>query len=130
MKIFIEGYNYNVSLVKKYLYDIDELDVERDLLSMNYIGYFFNNEINDCVFILPKVLIDNEDKVFGKYAPEDIVDLDNQKLLSDDEYRFICEFAVLVYRTINVFKNNKKDTSIVKFNRSIFSFIFLKISET
>lgn len=113
MKIFIEGYNYNVSLVKKYLYDIDELDVERDLLSMNYIGYFFNNEINDCVFILPKVLIDNEDKVFGKYAPEDIVDLDNQKLLSDDEYRFICEFAVLVYRTINVFKNNKKDTSIV-----------------
>ena len=113
MKIFIEEYNYATSLVKMYLHDIDEIDVEKDFVSMNCIGYYFNNEINDCVFILPKVLIDENNKVFGKYSPEDIVDLDKQNVLSDDEHRFICELAVLIYRTINVFKNNRKDTSIV-----------------
>jgi hypothetical protein len=70
--------------------------------------------VNDCVFILPKVLIDGNNKVFGKYAPEDIVDIDKQDWLTDEEYRFLYEFAVWIYRAIAVFKNSQKDTSIIR----------------
>ena len=116
MKILIEEYRYDASLVRKYLHDIDELDVVEGFVSVSYVGYYYNNssEVNDCVFILPKVLIDERGKVFGKYTPESIIDLDKQKLLTDDEHKFIYEFAVWIYRAIAVFKNSQKDTSIVR----------------
>ena len=116
MKILIEEYRYVASLVRKYLHDIDELDVVEGFVSVSYVGYYYNNslEVNDCVFILPKVLIDDQGKVFGKYTPESIIDLDKQKLLTDDEHKFIYEFAVWIYRAIAVFKNSQKDTSIVR----------------
>ena len=116
MKILIEEYRYDASLVRKYLHDIDELDVVEGFVSVSYVGYYYNNspEVNDCVFILPKVLIDEQGKVFGKYTPESIIDLDKQKLLTDDEHKFIYEFSVWIYRAIAVFKNSQKDTSIVR----------------
>ena len=116
MKILIEEYRYDASLVRKYLHDIDELDVVEGFVSVSYVGYYYNNssEVNDCVFILPKVLIDEQGKVFGKYTPESIIDLDKQKLLTDDEHKFIYEFAVWIYRAIAVFKNSQKETSIVR----------------
>ena len=116
MKILIEEYRYNASLVRKYLHDIDELDVVEGLISVSYVGYYYNNshDVNDCVFILPKVLIDGNNKVFGKYTPEEIIDLDKSDKLTKDERNFIYEFAVWIYRAITVFKNSQKDTSIVR----------------
>ena len=115
MKILIEEFRYDASLVRKYLHDIDELDVVEGLVSVSYVGYYYNNspEVNDCVFILPKVLIDGNNKVFGKYNPEKIIDIDMANL-TDDERKFIYEFAVWIYRAIAVFKNSQKDTSIVR----------------
>ena len=116
MKILIEEYRYNASIVRKYLHDIDELDVVEGLISVSYVGYYYNNshDVNDCVFILPKVLIDGNNKVFGKYTPEEIIDLDKSDKLTKDERNFIYEFAVWIYRAIAVFKNSQKDTSIVR----------------
>lgn len=116
MKVLIEEYRYDVSLVRKYLHDIDELDVVEGLISVSYVGYYYNNshDVNDCVFILPKVLIDGNNKVFGKYTPEEIIDLDKSDKLTKDERNFIYEFAVWIYRAIAVFKNSQKDTSIVR----------------
>ena len=116
MKILIEEYRYNASLVRKYLHDIDELDVVEGLISVSYVGYYYNylHDVNDCVFILPKVLIDGNNKVFGKYTPEEIIDLDKSDKLTKDERNFIYEFAVWIYRAIAVFKNSQKDTSIVR----------------
>lgn len=116
MKILIEEYRYNASIVRKYLHDIDELDVVEGLISVSYVGYYYNNshDVNDCVFILPKVLIDGNNKVFGKYTPEEIIDLDKSDKLTIEERNFIYEFAVWIYRAIAVFKNSQKDTSIVR----------------
>ena len=116
MKILIEEYRYDASLIRKYLHDIDELDVVEGLISVSYVGYFYNNshDVNDCVFILPKVLIDGNNKVFGKYAPEEIIDIDKSPKLTEDERKFIYEFAVWIYRAIAVFKNSQKDTSIIR----------------
>lgn len=121
MKILIEEHRYDASLVRKYLHDIDELDVVEGFVSVSYVGYYYNNspKVNDCVFILPKVLIDGNNKVFGKYTPEEIIDLDKSDKLTKDESKFIYEFAVWIYRAIAVFKNSQKDTSIVRHKQVI-----------
>lgn len=116
MKILIEEYRYDASLVRRYLHDIDELDVVEGLVSVSYVGYFYNNshDVNDCVFILPKVLIDKNNKVLGKCTPEEIIDLEKTDKLTEEERKFIYEFAVWIYRAIAVFKNSQKDSSIVR----------------
>ena len=78
--------------------------------------YFYNTELRDCVFILPKVLletIDKKDLVFGKYPPEEILNIDTNKAVTQTEKNFIYEFAVWIYRAIVVFQNSHKDSNIV-----------------
>nr|WP_308570940.1 restriction endonuclease [uncultured Prevotella sp.] len=119
MHIIIEEHKYAVSKVKEVLKGIDALEDVEGYVSINYVGYFYNTDANvhDCVFILPKVLLEDKDGqelVFGKYPPEDIIDLDANNPLSQKEKDFIYEFAVWIYRAIVVFHNDKQnDTSIV-----------------
>ena len=60
MKILIEEYQYDAALVSDVLYGIDALQNVEGLVSLSYVGYFFNPKLNggkgDTVFILPKVL--------------------------------------------------------------------------
>ncbi len=59
MKIIIEEYQYPVEVVKDILWEGAFQTVD-GMVSINYVGYYFNSrkEVNDCVFILPKVLLD------------------------------------------------------------------------
>ena len=78
MKIIIEEYQYAVEDVKDILWEGAFQTVDGKV-SINYVGYYFNPRqgVNDCVFILPKVLLevgsDKVERVFGKYLPKDIV---------------------------------------------------------
>lgn len=117
MKLIIEEHKYAAKDIAGILREIDALESLDGYVSVNYVGYFYNHEVHDCVFILPKVLledVDNEELVFGKYKPEDIIDLDKDNPLDDKERNFIYEFAVWIYRAIVVFRNNcPKDSTIV-----------------
>ena len=115
MRIIIEGYKYKAADVKDVLQGIDALENVEGSVIVNYVGYYYNSHINDCVFILPKVLLegDNQELVFGKYSPESIIDLDANNPLSKEEYSFIYEFAVWIYRSIVVFKDSHIDSGIV-----------------
>ncbi|WP_337378154.1 LlaJI family restriction endonuclease [Prevotellamassilia timonensis] len=117
MRILIEEYQYNVADVKDILQGIDALENVEGRVSIHYVGYYYNTLLKDCVFILPKVLlkkVDGEDRVFGKYRPKDIANLDVKNPLQPEERNFIYKFAVWVYRAIVVFKNGKcNDTDIV-----------------
>ncbi len=117
MRILIEEYQYSVADVKDILQGIDALENVEGRVSIHYVGYYYNTLLNDCVFILPKVLlkdIDGEERVFGKYHPKDIANLDVKNPLQPEERNFIYKFAVWVYRAIVVFKNGKcNDTDIV-----------------
>ena len=121
MKILIEEYRYEASLVRKYLHDIDERDVVEGQISVSYVGYYYNHshEVNDCVFILPKVLIDEKNKVFGEYTPEQIIDFDKVEKIDTKKRKFVYELAVWIYRAIAVFKNNNIDSSIVRHRQVI-----------
>ena len=116
MRVLIEEYKYQVADVKDILHGINALENIEGYVSLNYVGYFYNTELGDCVFILPKVLletIDKKDLVFGKYPPEEILNIDTNKAVTQTEKNFIYEFAVWIYRAIVVFQNSHKDSDIV-----------------
>ena len=68
MRILIEEYPYQCEDVSEEV--LGELlfhDAEGKV-SLDKVGYYFNPKLNDCVFILPKVLLEGEryhEKVFG-----------------------------------------------------------------
>ncbi len=121
MRILIEGYPYPYEVVKD-LVPLDDVwgKVEKNVL-MPYVGYFYNPRLADCVFVLPKVLLDANDKVFGKYAPEAIINFrengtfkDSETSKAKDEEQLIYTLSVWIYRAIVVFKNDtNNDSSIV-----------------
>ena len=117
MRILIEEYQYDVSKVKDILHGIDALENVEGKVSIHYVGYYYNTLLKDCVFILPKVLlkdVSGRELVFGKYCPDDIINLNKDNPLSAEERNFIYKFSVWVYRAIVVYKNNKdNDTGIV-----------------
>ena len=116
MKILIEEYKYEASFVREVLYGIDALQNEEGLVSLKYVGYFYNPKLNggrgDTVFILPKVLMDEQGKVFSAYSPNDIIHMDAKKL-PDKERAFLYEFAVWIYRAIDVFQRSHQGNEIV-----------------
>ncbi len=120
MRILIEEYQYKAALIKDVLYGIIPVSQIEERVSVSYVGYFYNNKLQDCVFILPKVLLkaseepgNKQDLVFGRHKPEDIINLTEKNPLRQSEVDFIYKFAVWIYRAIVVYKNGKKnDTAI------------------
>ena len=120
MKLLIEEYSYTLDdELKKILCGIglDWNTTQSGKVSLSYVGYFYNHKINDCVFILPKVLLEDVGKkelVFGQYKPEDIIDVDDLEKtdLKEEERRFIYEFAVWIYRAIVVYQKNNENNII------------------
>ena len=92
MRILIEEYKYKANDVRDILHGVDALETIEGYVSLNYVGYFYNPTLCDCVFILPKVLLETKDKidyVFGKYKPEDILDVDGCDILTETERNFV-----------------------------------------
>ena len=116
MKLLLEEYKYPVELVREVLHGVgsDALqDIEGDV-SLSYVGYFYNPQLRDCVFVLPKVLMDESGKVFGKYDPKALIDLDKKEnALTQEERKFIYEFAVWIHRAISVFQQSHKQSDII-----------------
>ena len=122
MKLIIEEHQYKAQDVADILKEIDALENIEGYVSVNYVGYFYNHTVRDCVFILPKVLledVDNEERVFGKYKPEEIIDLDKANPLSKEHRDFIYEFAVWIYRAITVYHNDRNTDSSIVYHRTI-----------
>lgn len=114
MRILIEEYQYEYEDVYDVLKGLGVLqDVERKV-SLSYVGYYFNDDpdVNDCVFILPKVLLEGEfgkEKVFGHIEPKDLINAEDCKELTTEEHTFIYNLSVWIYRAITVFRDHEFD---------------------
>ena len=113
MRVIIEGYCYRASAVRDVLHELSTLENVGGEISVGYVGYYYHPQLRDCVFILPKVLVNEENKVFSRLDPHDIIDLDNCTELSSEERSFIYEFAVWIYRAIEVFNKSNPNSGIV-----------------
>ena len=113
MRVIVEGYCYRASAVRDVLHELSSLENVGGEISVGYVGYYYNPQLRDCVFILPKVLVNEENKVYSRLDPHDIIDLDNCTELSSEERSFIYEFAVWIYRAIEVFNKSNPNSGIV-----------------
>ena len=114
MKLLIEEYQYNVADVADVLDGLFTLQDVVQRVSVSYVGYYYNphKRVKDVVFILPKVLIDEQGKVFGEYEPQKLIHLDEAKI--DERHRkFLYEFAVWIHRAIVVYNESHKKNEIV-----------------
>lgn len=114
MKLLIEEYQYDLADVVEVLDGLFTLQDVDQKVSVSYVGYYYNphEKVQDMVFILPKVLIDENGNVFGKYEPRDLIHLDDAKI-DEHERKFIYEFAVWIHRAIVVFNGSHKKNDIV-----------------
>lgn len=120
MRLLIEDHPYNAEDVVDVLDGLFTLQDIENKISVSYVGYYYNPKIKDCVFVLPKVLIDERGLVFEKYRPEDIIDIekneqeeDQTKRLKPHEKKFLYEFAVWIHRAIVVYNEAKVNNGIV-----------------
>lgn len=116
MKLLIEEYQYNAKDVVDVLEGLFSLQDVDSRISVSYVGYYYNpsEKIRDCVFVLPKVLIDENGLVFGKYDPAKLIHLDRDEVkLEPHEKKFLYEFAVWIHRAIVVYNEAHKNNGIV-----------------
>lgn len=130
MRILIEEYQYNYEDVSDVLKGLGVLQDVEGKVSLSYVGYYFNDDpnVNDCVFILPKVLLEGEvgkEKVFGHIEPKGLINADDCKELTNEEHTFIYNLSVWIYRAITVFRDHefdrmdgKKQPSIVLYKKA------------
>ena len=103
MRILIEEYQYKYEDVCDVLKGLGVLQDVEGKVSLSYVGYYFNDDldVNDCVFILPKVLLEGEfgkEKVFGHIEPRDLINAEDCKDLTTEEHTFIYNLSVWIYR--------------------------------
>lgn len=124
MYILFEEHQYDSHLVGNILKDIYVLQDVDKKVSVQYVGYFYNPHLHDCVFILPKVLLTEQETLVGikqatdegeiAVTPEMVLTPEGQERLSKEYRKFIYEFSVWVYRALNVFYTaNPKSKAIL-----------------
>ena len=120
MYILFEEHQYDSRLVEKVLKDIYVLQDIDKKVSVQYVGYFYNPYLHDCVFILPKVLLTEKDTLVGmelpngeQVSPEQVLTPKGQEKLSKEYRKFIYEFSVWIYRALSVFYKANPDSKAV-----------------
>lgn len=130
MKLFFEQYPYHPSNVKGIL-DKDLYTDYNGSRIIPYVGYYFapsildenGNVCGDSIFILPKVFLTQgklkgEDNVrtlaFGRYKPEDIIDVDTEEILSHKDNEVIFGLSTWLYQAIAHFVDRHQDTKIAR----------------
>ncbi len=123
MKILIEGYRYCPEDVQGVLPE-EQILLTDEKVKIDYVGYFRNPKCDDFVFFLPKVLLNEKDRVFGSAAgedgfrPEEILRPDVARKadgteLEEGKKRFLSEFAVWIYRAIARYQATHAGNEIV-----------------
>lgn len=121
MHIIFEDHRYPAESVQKVLHGISELQDVNKLVSVSYVGYYYEPTLKDCVFILPKVLLNEKDQLVtsqGTISPEQIITPKGQKEHLSDEFRkFLYEFAVWIYRTIKVYYDTHPQSDAIYYKQ-------------
>ena len=117
MKLLIEGFHYKKEAIRGLERLMGELTWCDGTKSQNYVGYYYSAELRDCVFFLPKVVLDEQGLLFGRYDPNLVVDI--RYLLKDkncgqENYHFLYGFTVWLYRGLKEFVRLNPRSTIVK----------------
>ncbi len=112
MKLIVEGYPYQPKTIESVLQGIEAAQNNDGLVRVNYVGYFFNKHLNDCVFFLPKVVINEQHLLLGKYTPEEMLDVEKCNRMDPRDRNFIYGLSVWIYRAVREFQRLKPESDI------------------
>lgn len=131
MYILFEEHQYDSAKVENILKDIYVLQDVDKKVSVQYVGYFYNPQLRDCVFILPKVLLKDDPQKKTEVlagvtlengetvSPEQVLTPEDQKKLSREYRKFIYEFSVWIYRALSVFYKANPDSKAILYKHII-----------
>jgi len=131
MYVLFEGYPYKAEKLPSCLRRDAFTNVDGEVV-FEYVGYYYDPELDDCIFFLPKVLIEEidecsggekrkVDRVFGVIDPENIVDLRSaikKGVISAEQKKFICDFSVWIYRAIWIYRKNHPTSNVIRYKTS------------
>ncbi len=109
MRLLIEEHQYLDPEIQDFL---KEIGSRKNDGKIPFVGYMFSTKMNDCIFFLPKVILNNDGLVFHKYKPEDL-----WKKLTQDELKeqhgFLRSFPICIYQAINIYRHRNPTNIIV-----------------
>ena len=114
MKLYFEEYSYPLNLLQENIGNEVNLSQKNGTAKVPYVGYYYNAQINDMVFILPKVFISENNLAFDRYKPEEIIDLspENNPLKKNSDDEVVFELSVWLYQAISHFYERRQETTI------------------
>ena len=113
MKILIEEFEYQDPQILAFL---KEVDSTRNKGKVPFVGYMFSKSLKDCVFFLPKVILDEVGKAFKKYDPNVLWNI-SQEQLSEEERQFLNSFPIWTYQAINIYNCRNPKNIIVRYRK-------------
>lgn len=121
MRLLIEDFTYQGEQALSLLRQIQPMEID-STISVGYVGYYYSKRLNDCIFFLPKVVLNEKDLLFGRVSPEDVVDVEDacaKGLISRSEKEFLFNFSVWIYRAIKEY--NRQNTNSNSIYRKTYS---------
>jgi hypothetical protein len=112
MILIVEGYNYKSDKVRRILEGFDHKEL-KESISTDCVGYCYDKSLDDCIFFVPKVICDSNDKVLGKYSPDDCVDLTNGPVSSEEKV-FLQELNIWIYRALQEYSKLEESIEILQ----------------
>lgn len=109
MRILIEEHIYSKPEI---LNCLKEVDSQKNEGKVPFVGYAFSRKLKDCVFFLPKVILDANGKVLGKYTPEDLWEMTHNQL--KEQEGFLEFFPIWIYQAINLYYKRDSNNRIVR----------------
>lgn len=123
MKILFEEYAYRFPYIQEiHLCPYFFFSDDGQEAWIPYVGYYFSQEINDSVFILPKVFLfegegdaGNGEIAFGKYRPEDIINPEGKDnpLMKDGFDNVVFNLSVWLYQAISRYQRRHPYSGII-----------------
>lgn len=111
MKLFIEGYEYTSIEARQILLEFNHKRLKNGI-STDCVGYCYSKSLEDCIFFLPKVVCDTNDKVLGICSPDECVDFE-KCALSEHDRRFIQGLNIWIYRALKRFSGDGSSSGIL-----------------
>lgn len=118
MKILFEGCKYATTTLEETLNSRFFSPANDPIHSMvDYVGYYYNSEIDDAVIVLPKVFVYQNGLAFGKYDPEEILNGNAEtkaRLREDGGDKIMFDLSTWLYQAIIQFRKRQPNSSITE----------------
>lgn len=115
MIVLFEEYQYKTVNLKQVLSERYFLPINSTYSKINYVGYYFNPQINEAIILFPKVFINENGLAFDEFEPEILVSPTfeiKERLLNTGKDKIVFEISTWLYRAIQQFNKRHFYNSI------------------